>query len=68
MNTLNMYQCALSIVNYLQRPSFGTNMVTFDNQSNRTNNFEGEVYSKGSRTIEPAKQQRSFFSKVDKLG
>lgn len=71
INSFNMYQAALEIVNYLGRPAFGTNMVTFEDrpeQYNRGNNpnYEGDAYAKGSRVIEP-KQQRSFFSKVDKL-
>jgi len=74
INTFNMYQAACTLINYIQRPDFGTNMITIDNtyrSGNYNPNYEGEVYAKGNRTIEPQipKPQKSFFTnnKIDKL-
>lgn len=68
INSMNLYQCALSVVNYLQRPQFGTNMIIFDNDKQSKPSYEGDAYAKNNRTIQQAKQQKSFFDKVDKLG
>lgn len=69
MSNLNMYQSALSIVNYLQRPEYGTNMVTFDgnneNGYNNTYNNKDGVTSKNNRIIPT--RPKSFFDKVDRL-
>lgn len=71
MNCLNMYQSALSIVNYLQRPVFGTNLVEFDNNTSNYNNSrynnDGEVYTKGNRTIGDKTRKKSFFDRVDDI-
>lgn len=67
MSTLNMYQSALLGINYLQRPPYGTNMITYDNNNN-SNSYvskDGGVVGKTNRTI-PTKP-KSFFDKIDKL-
>jgi len=71
MSSINMYQAALEIINYVQRPAFGTNMVTFDNNQgtyNKPSNYnEGDAYARGNRTIVPPTQQKSFFDKVKSI-
>lgn len=72
VNTLNMYMVALEHLNYIQRPPFGTNIVIFDDPPKKYNGYnnapgEGSVEGKSNRTIETPKQQRSFFSKINKV-
>lgn len=70
MLTFDMYMASMAQINYLQRPPFGTNMVTFDNPPKYVNNNtpgEESVEAKTGRKVEPPKPQRSFFSKVDDI-
>lgn len=68
INTFSMYSASVAHINYLQRPPFGTNMITFDNSSNDySNRVVADVSGKNGRFVD-AKPQKSFFDKVDKLG
>jgi hypothetical protein len=65
MNSLNMYQCALELLNYIQRPEFGTNLVSYDTDRN-PNIINNEEIQAKNRTIQN-KQQRSFFDKISNI-
>ena len=67
MNTFNMYLASMSHINYLQRPPFGTNMITFDNPPRNYNKVGEEgIETKAIRTIEQSKP-KSFFDKINKI-
>lgn len=69
MGSFDMYMASMAQINYLQRPPFGTNMVTFDDPPKYANNVpgDGDVQGKSGRKVEPPKPQRSFFSKVENI-
>ena len=60
LSNFNMYQSALSIVNYLNWREYGTNLVTFSDGTNNMN--EGSIKSPNGRKIPTKSQkQKSFF-------
>ena len=60
LSNFNMYQSALSIVNYLNWREYGTNLVTFSDGSSNMN--EGSIKSPNGRKIPTkAQKQKSFF-------
>lgn len=58
LSTFNMYQCALSIVNYLNWNQYGTNLVSFNYDKNETGKTGGVNAPKG-RTVQS--NTKSFF-------
>lgn len=71
LDSINMYESAQILLNYLQRPQLGTNLYSF---SYSNTSFKGEptenefISSKNNnRTIQNKNRQKSFFSKSDEL-
>lgn len=64
VDSLNMYQSAQLMVNYLQRPEYGTNIYTF---SGANTNDEGFVDTKNTNRKIQSKRPTSFFDKMDNL-
>ena len=63
---INMYQSAQIMLNYLQRPEYGTNCYSFDDYAITSNNVEDSVKTNSTRKI-PDKRQKSFFDKMGEL-
>ena len=66
MNSIDMYTAAQNLINYIGHPKFGTNLLTYEKSEyvsgeNINNNIIKE------RTIEPKKQQRSYFDSLDNM-
>lgn len=61
---INMYQSAQIMLNYMQRPEFGTNMYSFD--SIPVTEGVDSIKSNTTRKISN-KRQKSFFDKMDEL-
>ena len=40
INSINMYECALSMLNYIQRPELGYNLFEFNNTSDTKKSFK----------------------------
>lgn len=66
MNSINMYQSAQLLINYLQRPDFGTNSYKFDKYPTEYVE-DGYITEAPKRKIENKNRQRSFFDKMDSL-
>lgn len=68
IDSINMYESAQLLINYLQRPEYGTNLHSFGNNKNVSEVEEGCIEVKTeSRRIENNKKQKSFFDKMDSL-
>lgn len=69
IDSINMYESAQLLLNYLQRPEFGTNLYSFDNRKDPDIDEEaGFVDTKStSRKIGDKKKQKSFFDKMDNI-
>lgn len=66
ISRFDMYNAALSMINYIERPPFGTNLVTFDKQS-QYQYIEPEyekIKAKEGRKIKP-KSNKSSFSDLE---
>lgn len=70
INSINMYESAQLMINYLGRPEFGTNMTEFENNNFLTDHYETvepeNIVSK-NREIKNKPRNKSFFDKVDEL-
>lgn len=68
MNTINLYQSASTMLNYLNNPALGSNIISFDEsyRSNPSNNQPDEIDGKIKATQKPAKE-KSFFDKLDDM-
>lgn len=67
IDSINMYESAQLLLNYLQRPEFGTNMYQF-NSSENNEMKNGFVESKNNNRKIPVKgKQSSYFDKFDEL-
>lgn len=64
IDSINMYQSAQIMINYLPQIPCGTNSVTF---SDDTPQKEGSLESSVSKRELPCKQNQSFFAQIDKL-
>lgn len=62
IDSINMYESAQLLLNYLQRPQFGTNLYSFENEISKEK--EPDVKAK-NRTIQ--KSNKSYFDKLDEL-
>lgn len=68
IDTINMYESAQLLINYLQRPQFGTNIHTFDNKVPDIEEDIGYMETKiKDRKIGVDRKQKSFFDKIDEL-
>lgn len=43
MDTINLYQAAITLINYLERPEFGTNLTSFSNNYNSDGTKEQKI-------------------------
>lgn len=67
LNSFDMYSTAINLLNYIQRPEIGINLISFETNNNFNSEFEDGVYSKAEgRTIKKA-VSKSFFDRVDEL-
>lgn len=70
LSSINMYESAQILLNYLQRPELGTNNF---NMNNRPDDYEADGYVEDSRgknvtrKINDSKRQKSFFEKMNEL-
>lgn len=65
IQSMNLYQSAQILLNYIQRPDFGTNMMEFEHNEfldNKERDMKGV-----SRVIPATQKKRSFFDKLDEL-
>lgn len=65
INSINMYESAQLLLNYLGRPELGTNLVTFNDNNNYIEQNE-KVEVKQNRKI-PGSRKKSYFDKIDDL-
>lgn len=68
INTINLYQSASTMLNYLNNPALGSNIVSFDEsyRSNPSNNEPEELDGKVKKTKQPTRE-KSFFDKMDDM-
>lgn len=70
INTLDMYNCAQNMLNYIQRPEPGFNLTSFASENGFRNEFDTEsdksanTYNKVTRTIPVKSNNTSFFNKI----
>ncbi len=64
ISSLNMFQSAQIMLNYIGRPEDGTNRMSFNNESERDFADEG-VYCKTNRLVNY--KPKSFFNKIDEM-
>lgn len=69
IESINMYESAQLLINYLQRPEYGTNLHSFGSNNKNVNDIEdGYIDTKvENRRIENNKKQKSFFDRMDEL-
>ena len=70
LKSLNMFQSAQNMINYLQRPQFGTNlfnMQTFRDSGSIDDKIDHEQQVKGVEGRKVATKNTSFFEKMDGL-
>ena len=67
INTLDMYQMAAILVNYLGRPEYGTNLYEFENDQFINAPEEGLSNVKENRQIPSLKNNKSYFDKIDNM-
>lgn len=72
INTINMYESAQLMINYIQRPEYGYNRTDFENYNNTVEAQEVEGFTENKnnnvkRVIESKNKQKSFFDKIDGL-
>lgn len=68
INSIYLYGAAQNLLNYLQRPQYGTNMTTFESNSNRRN--ENNIESVDEVSVRPNNKVKhtSVFDDIDNLG
>lgn len=70
LNNLDIYGCAQNMINYLQRPEFGTNLKEFESNSFLDVPEEKDVMTSGmkdNRQIKSNQKPKTFFDKIDDL-
>lgn len=71
INSVNMYESAQLLLNYLGSPEMGSNLITFEENpylSDNNQNQKVDLNSVKTRSIPDNKPNRSFFDKIDDLG
>lgn len=71
LNNIDIYGAAQNMVNYLQRPEYGTNLMEFENNSFLQVAEEKDIMVDGvkdNRKIPIPGRPKSFFDKIDDLG
>ena len=51
INSIDLYQCAIGLINYLQRPELGTNLTASDTYIDKTNKYSEEVKEESVRSF-----------------
>lgn len=67
LSSINMYESAQLLLNYLQRPELGTGVFTFNKNQDEVDEYGGGINNVSARKIAPNKTKKSFFDKVDEL-
>lgn len=67
LQSINMYESAQLLINYLQRPEFGTHMLEFEENSFLKEQPERDMIGIDNRQIKNPNQKRSFFDKIDEM-
>lgn len=68
MDSINMYEAAQLLLNYFQRPEYGTNMFEFNTNEVPSQNQDGYTNTSVSRKVKSKNtSQKSFFNKIDNL-
>lgn len=67
IQTINMYQSAQILINYLQRPDFGTNLYEFEENSFLQESKEKDMSGVNNRQIGQNTKKRSFFDNIEKM-
>lgn len=67
IDSINMYESAQLLLNYLQRPEFGTNLHSFDNNLRVSDIDEnnGFIEMKNNKREIGNKKQKNFFDKLE---
>lgn len=67
INSMNMYQSAQEMLNYVGRPEYGTNMYSMNNDitSYKTSTGVETVEGKEGRFVQPKTNNSNFFNKVE---
>ena len=65
IDTINLYESAQILINYLQRPEFGTNLYSFNRDSDIVDDSVPEPIVKSNRMVRP--RSTSYFDKVKEL-
>lgn len=61
IDTIDLFQCAQNMINYIERPDYGTNLYTFNTEPEiKEENFEG----KEGRVVSSNKKNISYFDKM----
>lgn len=68
INNINMYESAQLLLNYMQRPEYGTNSYSFEREFDMSQEHSDFVETKSKRKVQVNnKRQKSFFDKMDEL-
>lgn len=67
LQTINMYESAQLLLNYVGRPENGTNLVEFEENSMLTLAEQPEKNMTGVNNRTIGKQKKSFFDKLDEI-
>lgn len=67
VNSINMYQSAQLMLNYLGRPNLGCNMYEFTSSDSRFEEPEPPEMKAKKRTIRNGPRAKSFFDSIDDL-
>lgn len=65
MNSINMYQSAQLLINYLGRPELGTNLYEFNNRDYPVDEMEEPEPTAKNRDILHKQKQKSFFDRIN---
>ena len=65
IQTINMYESAQLLINYIQRPEYGTNMYEFEESNFLRDQPERDMVGVDNRQIPT--QKKSFFDKIDEM-
>ena len=68
LSSINMYESAQLLLNYIQRPELGTNSFNMNNSKGDDIIDDGYIETKNNtRKINNNKKQKSFFEQIDEL-
>ena len=67
IQSINMYESAQLLLNYIGRPENGSNLVEFEENSMLKTSEQQEKNMTGIENRTIGKQKRSFFDKLDEI-